>query len=295
MPPGVLTGPVIARPSGLICGSTASLRVIAIMAETLAAFIFCALLSGSAIFGVKLRSWLSEEHLSERTMEAIRLVTSLLVTFAALVLSLQLSSVKAAFDTAYRDRNADAAQLALLDECLRGYGAEAEPIRLDLRGYTAGVIASTWPDEPKPAAGVSYPDIAGMAREGADPSLGALILRVGRAINGLAPAEAFRINLATECRSAYQRVQQRRWAVIEDVRGPVSPLFTSVMTFWLMLVFLSFGLQIPRKRLAAIVLAIGIVSISTVMFVITDLETHYGGLFGIPSTSMRDALAGMAR
>ena len=74
-------------------------------------------------------------------------------------------------------------------------------------------------------------------------------------------------------------MQQRRWAVIEDVRGPISPLFTSILTFWLMLVFLSFGLQIPRKRLAAIVLAIGIVSISTVMFVITDLETHYGGLF----------------
>ncbi|WP_293795626.1 hypothetical protein [uncultured Bosea sp.] len=262
------------------------------MAEALAAFLFCALMSGSAIFGVKLRDWLSEEHLSERTLEAIRLVTSLLVTFAALVLSLQLSSVKGAFDTAYRDRNADAAQLAQLDECLRGYGAEADSIRLDLRSYTAGVIASTWPNEQKPA-GVSYPETAAMAREGADPSLGALIVRVGRAINGLAPADTFHVNVATECRSVYQQVQQRRWAVIEDVRGPVSPLFTSVLTFWLMLVFLSFGLQIPRRRLAAIVLAIGIVSISTVMFVITDLESHYAGLFGISSASMRGALAGM--
>lgn len=264
------------------------------MTETLAAFIFCALLSGSAIFGVKLRGWLSEEHLSEHTMEAIRLVTSLLVTFAALMLSLQLSSVKAAFDTAYRDRNADAAQLAQLDECLRGYGAETDPIRIDLRSYTAGVIASTWPQEPKPA-GISYPDAGAMAREGADPSLGAILGRIGLAINRLASTDTLHSNLAAECRAAHQRVQQRRWAVIEDVRGPVSPLFTSVMTFWLMLVFLSFGLQIPRRRLAAIVLAIGIVSISTVMFVITDLETHYGGLFGIPSASMRDALASMER
>ncbi|RYE33205.1 MAG: hypothetical protein EOP23_09510 [Hyphomicrobiales bacterium] len=264
------------------------------MAETLAAFIFCALLSGSAVFGVKLRGWLSEEHLSEHTLEAIRLVTSLLVTFAALVLSLQLSSVKGAFDTAYRDRNADASQLAQLDECLRGYGAGADPIRLDLRSYTAGVIASTWPGEQRPA-GASYPNTAAMAREGADPALGALIARVGRAINGLAPGDTLHANIAAECRAVYLQVQQRRWAVIEDVRGPVSPLFTSVMTFWLMLVFLSFGLQIPRRRLAAIVLAIGIVSISTVMFVISDLETHYGGLFGISSASMRDALAGMAR
>ncbi len=264
------------------------------MAEMLAAVAFCALLSASAAFGMKLRSWLSDEHLSERTIDALRLVTSLLVTFAALVLSLQLSSVKGAFDKAYRDRNADAAQLAQLDECLRSYGADAEPIRFDLRGYTAAVIASTWPGEPKPA-GVTHPDTASMAREGEDASLSALISRIGRAIGALAPADTLHTNLAAECRSTYLQFQERRWAVIEDVRGPVSPLFTSVMTFWLMLVFLSFGLQTPRKRLAEVVLAIGIVSISTVMFVITDLETHYAGLFGIPSTSMREALASMVR
>lgn len=264
------------------------------MAETLAAFTFCALLSASAVFGVKLRGWLSEEHLSEQTMEALRLVTSLIVTFAALVLSLQLSSVKAGFDKAYRDRSADAAQLAQLDECLRSYGPGADPIRLDLRSYTAAVIASTWPHEPRPA-GLAYPDTASMAREGADPALGALIGRIGRAVNGLAGSDTLQANVAAECRAANLQLQQRRWAVIEDVHGPISPLFTSILIFWLMLVFLSFGLQIPRKRLAAIVLAIGIISISTVMFVITDLETHYAGLFGIPSTAMRDALASMSR
>src|SRR6478735_5234316 len=137
------------------------------MAETLAALTFCALLSASAFFGVKLRGWLPEEHLSERNIEALRLVTSLLVTFAALVLSLQLSNVKAAFDKAYRDHGADAGALAELDDCLRNYGPDAAQIRLDLRNYTAAVIASTWPQEPRPA-GLSYPDTASMAREGED-------------------------------------------------------------------------------------------------------------------------------
>lgn len=264
------------------------------MAETLAAFTFCALLSASAALGVKLRGWLPEEHLSDRNIEALRLVTSLLVTFAALVLSLQLSSVKAAFDKAYRDRGADAAQLAQLDECLRSYGADAEATRHILRGYTAAVIASTWPQEPRPT-GVSYPDTSTMVREGEDVTLGRMLDRIGREISGLAPADELHRNLAAACRATYQQLQQRRWAVIEDVQGPVSPLFSSIVTFWLMLVFLSFGLQVPRKRLAAIVLAIGVVSISTVMFVITDLETHYGGLFGVPSLSMRNALASMLR
>lgn len=264
------------------------------MTEIVAAFIFCALLSASAVLGMKLRGWLSEEHLPERTMEALRLVTSLLVTFAALVLSLQLSNVKASFDKAYRDRNADAAQLVQLDDCLRSYGPEAEPIRLDLRSYTAAVIASTWPREPKPE-GVSYPDTSAMTREGADPSLGVLLNRIARAVNTLPSTDTVHTNIAAECRSAYLQLQQRRWAVVEDVHGPVSPLFTNILTFWLMLVFLSFGLQTPRKRVAAIVLAIGVISISTVMFVITDLERHYDGLFGIPSASTRDALASMTR
>ena len=61
------------------------------------------------------------------------------------------------------------------------------------------------------------------------------------------------------------------------------------------LVFLSFGLQVPRKWLAAIVIGIGVISIASVMFVIVDLDLPYGGVFGIPSTSMRNALADMQR
>jgi hypothetical protein len=264
------------------------------MPELLSALFFCALLSASAIFGVLLRGRLPEEHLSERNMEALRLVTSLLVTFAALVLSLQLSTGKAAFDVAYRDRNADAGGLAQLDQCLRGYGPEAEATRQKLRSYTAAVIASTWPEEEKPI-GVIYPDTSTMARQGEAAALTTLIREVGREISGLDPQDTLRRNLAAECRAVFMGFQQHRWAVIEDAHGSQTSLFLNVVTFWLMLVFVSFGLQVPRKLLAAIVLAIGVVSISSVMFVIVDLEWPYSGLFGIPSSSMRSALEAMSR
>jgi hypothetical protein len=264
------------------------------MPELLSALFFCALLSASAVFGVLLRGWLPEEHLSERNMEALRLVTSLLVTFAALVLSLQLSSGKAAFDVAYRDRNADAGQLAQLDQCLRGYGPEAEATRQKLRSYTAAVIASTWPEEARPT-GVAYPDTSTMARQGESSVLSTLIREIGREINGLDPQDALHKNLAAECRGGFAEFRHQRWAVIEDGRGSLTRLFLNIVIFWLMLVFVSFGLQVPRKLLAAIVLAIGVVSISSVMFVIVDLEWPYSGLFGIPSTSMRSALEAMSR
>ena len=264
------------------------------MVEWLSAFTFCSLLSAAAVFGLLLRSRLPEEHLTERNMEALRLITSLLVTFAALVLSLQLSSVKSAFDMAYRDRNADAGQLAQLDQCLRNFGPGAEKARENLRSYTAAVIASTWPDEKRPT-GIAYPDPSSMGRHGESPTLSVLVNQIGLEINGLAPVDGLHANLATECRANFMSLQQRRWAVIEDARDPASRLFTNVLTFWLMLVFVSFGLQVPRKLLAAIVLAIGVVSISSVMFVIVDLNSPYGGLFGIPSTSMRNVFEAMSR
>lgn len=264
------------------------------MSEILSALLICGLLSGSAIFGVMLRGWLPEEHLSERNMEALRLVTSLLVTFAALVLSLQLSSGKAGFDTAYRDRNTDAAALAQLDQCLREYGPEAEPTRQKLRSYTAAVIASTWPREARPE-GVSYPDPSVMPRQGESAALSVLLREIGRDINTLDPPDALRRNIAAECRTGFAAFRQQRWAVIEDAHGSQTEIFLNVVVFWLMLVFVSFGLQVPRKLLAAVVLAIGVVSISSVMFVIVDLERPYSGLFGIPSASMRDALAAMSR
>ncbi len=59
--------------------------------------------------------------------------------------------------------------------------------------------------------------------------------------------------------------------------------------------FFSFGLQIPRRALGAIVLAVGVVAVASVMFVIIDLNIPYGGMFGITSSAMRDALADMSR
>ena len=134
-----------------------------------------------------------------------------------------------------------------------------------------------------------------MGRHGESPALSVLVNQIGLEINALAAVGTLHVNLAAECRASFVSLQQRRWAVIEDARDPASRLFTNIVTFWLVLVFVSFGLQVPRKLLAAIVLAIGVVSISSVMFVIVDLNSPYGGLFGIPSTSMRNVFDGMGR
>ena len=255
---------------------------------------FLLLFSASAACGLALRRYLNEGHFSKENMEAVRLVTGLLVSFAALILSLHLSTSKAAFDAANRDRATYAVQLSNLDECLRNFSPQMEPARLRLRQYTAAVIASTWPEEAKPDIETGL-DTMQMALSGEDASLTKLMNGIGLAIDSYIPADAAMLNAIARCRTEYTAVLNGRWSVIEDTYAPSGKLFTVVISFWLALVFLSFGLQVQPRMLSMTVLAIGVVCVSTAMFVVIDLHFPYGGVFGISSTPMRDALADMRR
>jgi hypothetical protein len=255
---------------------------------------FVALFSLSAICGVVLRVRLAEKHLSNENMDAVRLLTGLLVTFAALVLSLQLSTARTAYNAASKDRSTYAAALANLDQCLRSLGSSQDATRLLLRRYTAAVIASTWRDE-RPPAVEGTPDTTQMATRGEDATLGRLMSEIGAAIDAAAPADVAGANTAARCRAAYASTLQGRWAVIEDTHSPSNGPFVAIISLWLGLVFLSFGLQIPQRRLTSVVLAIGVVCVASVMFVIVDLDEPYSGFFNIPSAAMRDALADMNR
>ena len=144
----------------------------------------------SATIGFFIHSRLSEKHRAPESIALVQLMITLLVTFTAIVLGLLTTSVKAGFDAAYTARGDDAAQLAQLDRCLRDYGPETAPIRGQLRGYVAAVIASTWPDEPRPA-GVAFPDPAKMPRIGELPLLSDVLSDVGRGVNGLQPTDSF--------------------------------------------------------------------------------------------------------
>ena len=140
---------------------------------------------------------------------------TLLVTFTAIVLGLLTTSVKAGFDAAYSARGDDAAQLAQLDRCLRDYGPETAPIREQLRGYVAAVIASTWPDEPRPA-GVAFPDPAKMPMIGESPLLSDVLSEVGTRHPWRFSRQTRSTGLAGRMRRAIWRLAERE---VEGDRG----------------------------------------------------------------------------
>jgi hypothetical protein len=253
-----------------------------------------AILCASAALGFFVHRHLPERHRTAESIALLQLVVSLLVTFTAIVLGLLTTSVKAGFDTAYNARGDDAAQLAQLDRCLQDYGRETDKIREQLRGYVAAVIASTWPDEPRPV-GIVYPDPSKLPPIGESPLLSDILNGVGLEVRSLKPADILHERLLASCDDLYRDVMQARWKVVEGARGSISPPFYWVLVFWLAIVFGSFGLTARPNPMIVAVMALCALSVTVAVFVILDLDEPYGGVFGVPSTSMRNALADMMR
>ena len=262
------------------------------MSEPWSALIVLLLLCASAAAGFWVRPLIPEAHRSAESAALIRLIVGMLVTFAAIVLGLLTTSVKDAFDAADHHRGQYAAQLTELDGCLRNYGPDAGPIRRQLRDYTAGVIASTWPSEPLPA-GVDRPDTAGMPIVGESQALGRILDSVDLDIRRLQPADAFHTRLAADCAAYFGEAVKRRWVLIEEAHGSISQPFLRVLVFWLMVVFASFGLFAPRNGMVLVAVTLCAVCLTSAIFVILDMDLPYGGLFSISSQPMRDALAHM--
>jgi len=252
------------------------------------------LLLAAAGTGYFVRSRLPERHRSQDSLILVQLTINLLVTFTAIVLGLETTSVKAGFDAAYNTRGTYASELVQLDECLREYGSETDKIREQLREYVAAVIASTWPDE-TPPTGVGYPDVSHMPLVGESDVLGAILNATGREIDLLEPKDPLRQRLQSQCAQQYSDLVKARWAVIEGARGSISPPFYWVLVLWLVILFASLGLTAPANPVTILVIGLSAISITVAVFVIIDLDLPYGGLFGIPSTSMRHALADMMR
>jgi hypothetical protein len=244
--------------------------------------------------GFYARSKIAEHHRTPESMELINLAIGVQVTFTAIVLGLLTSSVKTGFENAYEARGVYAGHLAQLDRCLRNYGPETAPTRALLRGYVAAVIASTWPGEPRPKT-VDYPDIRHMHVTGEDFTLANIMNDIGMTVRGLTPTDDLHRVIAAACANDYAEVQNRRWAVIEGLHGSVSTPFYWVLVFWLILMFACFGLKAPPSRLNLTVIVMCALSVSSAIFVIHELDVPYGGLFGVPSESMRNALADMMR
>jgi hypothetical protein len=266
------------------------------MSEVSSALLVFALLLMATGIGVWVRPLLPEEHKAHETVQLIQLVIGMLVTFAALVLGLLTASAKSSFDTASNDLRTFAADLIEFDTTMRELGSNADQSRHLLRQYTAAAIASTWPQEPAPSG--EYPkDIGtqGNTQKLENVRLGDMLTAVGRELRQVQTHDSMQQRALEDALTQYRRVVDARWKIIEEAHSSISQPFFKTLTFWLGVIFLSFGLIAPRNTLALVTISLGAVSIASAIYVIVDLDTPFSGPIVISSSPMRDALTHLRR
>lgn len=243
--------------------------------------------------GWQVQRALPDRHRSRDTVEAIRLVLGMLVTFAALVLGLLTSSAKSHFDAHAGNLQAYGIDLITMDQRLRQYGEAADPIRAVLRAYTAAAIADTWPDEPEPAG--TYPHHPARFRPGSEESvaLGAMLLQVDRMVAQLDPATPLQRALAPILVARMQQLLQDRWALVGSARPTLSWWFLLVMAGWLVLVFAAFGLSAPGNGVIYGVIGMVALSLSVALWLIVELDAPVSGIIHVPGDALREALLHM--
>lgn len=250
------------------------------------------LLCASAAVGFALKSRVLGSHGHDEALDFISVITAFLTTTAAIVMGLLINGAKSFVDTTADHWAMYAAQLLRLDQCLRNYGPETEPMRRKLQSFTAAVIANTWRTESGPTA-IGYPEVRSMSRERASLVLSDILNDVKIAILRLQSTDPVSIKLAADCFEQYQEFARARWSLLLGPRNSVPSAFLRVLVFWLMIIFICFGLRAPASSIAVIMIGLSATTLSSMLFTVVDMVNPYDGIYDISSSPMRDVLGVM--
>jgi hypothetical protein len=125
--------------------------------------------------------------------------------------------------------------------------------------------------------------------------LGDMLTAVGRELRQVQTHDSLQQRALEDALTQYRRVVDARWKIIEEAHSSISLPFFKTLTFWLGVIFVSFGLIAPRNTLALVTISLGAVSIASAIYVIVDLDTPFSGPIVISSSPMRDALTHLRR
>jgi ABC-type amino acid transport system permease subunit len=258
--------------------------------EVVAAF---ALLLGIAFAGWRIQKALPVHHRNRETIDAVRLVLTMLVTLSAVVLGLLTSSAKGRYDDQRTALERYSVDLIELDQRLRQYGPDTSEMRGTLRSYTAAAIADTWPDEPQPSG--RYPTYQRPTQTESIESitLGEMLSRLDQRIEQMAPDDEFHRRLAERLRIRSADVLQQRWRLLSSAHPTLSWPLLVVLMLWLLIIFVMFGLSAPHNALVYTVLGLWALSMASSLYLILEFDTPQSGLIRVPSEPMREALSHM--
>jgi hypothetical protein len=232
---------------------------------------------GGAACGVLLSRALPSHHLSPESKNAVTISMGLVVTMAAIVLGLLISSAKSFFDAQSAELTEMSARIILLDRMLAHYGPETKEVRDELRTFVAVNIDKIWPHERTKPSELVAPVTSSET----------LLAKVQE----LSPKDDKQRSLQAQALSITVGLMQTRWLMYEQGASSVSRPMLVILVFWLAAIFISFGLFAPCNSTVVTALFVAGLSVSGAIFLILEMYSPFGGLIEISSAPLRAALA----
>jgi Protein of unknown function (DUF4239) len=250
-----------------------------VSALAVAAILFVCVFGG-ALLGMLLRAKLPKHHLEDESKDVVKLGMGLVATMAALVLGLLVASAKSSYDSQKNGLDQMSASLVILDSALAEYGPEAQEPRAMLRRLVASTLARIWPEDATETSTLG----------GSETTTG------GRALYGriqrLSPQNDMQRALQTQALRILADLAEARWLLVAQRESGVIPTpFLLVLTFWLVVLFASFGLLGPPNGTVIASLLVSALSVSGAVFLILELSEPFEGLLRISSLPLRNAFA----
>jgi hypothetical protein len=246
------------------------------MNATLTALIVFGCLVGAVLLGRTLRSLLPEAHLSTESKDAVKLAMGLVATMSALVLGLLVSSAKGAYDTQRTEVIQMAAKVAFLDRLLAAYGPQAAEVRAALRHSVEEGMRQMWPGQMRQPADRSPQIQAGNVVYGA--------------IQRLSPQNDTQSALKSQAATLATDLGQLRSLLAAQSVPSVSQAMLTILVSWLVVIFLGFSVLAPPNATTILALLVSALAVSGAIFLILELDEPFGGLIGISSEPMLNAL-----
>lgn len=239
--------------------------------------IFVLILFGIAA-GSTLRRMLPQHHLSKEAQDVVRLGAGLIATMSALVLGLLIASAKSTYDTQSTQVKQITANLILLDNLLRQYGPETEPIRKDLRTALPAFADKLWSERRDHNRQEHFEALAGTER-------------IYSAMQGLSPKNDVQKALQTRLIQIANDIAQARMMLFVSSGDKIPIPFLTILIFWLTIIFASFTMFTDLNKTVSTYLALFAFAASCGIFLILELSHPFTGIMTISSEPLRNALA----
>jgi hypothetical protein len=238
-------------------------------------------LFGGAILGMALAAALPAHHLSSDSKDAIKLATAIVATLSALALGLLVASAKTSFDTADTQLRNSIARTVLLDRIMAQYGPEAREARVQLRQFVETSLRQIWGD----GAG------GGAGAVGDDPGIEPIQVK----LRAMAPqTEAQRLLLSRALQISGE-IEEAHWLMFERSEAGFPWPFLTILVFWLVTLFVSFGLLAPRNATVLSIILFCSLSVASAVFLIVDMEHPFYGFVQVSNAPLLDALGQLGR